>query len=285
VSSALASARARAVASTFAALAAAALGAAGCSAALDFDSELDLPCPCDATKSVCLTAANRCVAKGSVDDFKSCDPTASPKDDQCKSGSTCVNLRRPGDVAEGTGALCMPRCAPVEYNTPNSSAAIAQQCPRGTTCWPLQGGGPGEGVCYNGVCDVMPNTCAAPQQCVPFNGAGVCFTVCTFFDPMNGCIGDQTCHPVGASNVSACLSIGVRQEYELCNERDLCAKTSPDNRQLVCDKPEGSTDLARCYKACEFGGNIGCAPTETCQFARPNIQAGKNLGVCVRRGS
>ncbi len=272
------------VARALAAALAAALGT-GCSAALDFDSELDLPCPCS-IDSVCLTASNRCVKKGSVDDFKSCDPTASPKDDQCKAGSTCVNLRRPGDVAEGTGALCMPRCAPVEYNTPNSSAAIAQQCPRGATCWSLPGGGPGEGVCYNGVCDVMPNTCAAPQQCVPFNGAGVCFTVCPFFNPTNGCIGDQTCHPVGASNVTACLGVGVRQEYELCNERDLCAKVSAGTlNRLVCDKPEGSTDLARCYKACLYEqGNVGCSATETCQFARPSVEPGKSLGVCVRRG-
>src|SRR5262245_30179395 len=91
----------------------AAAAAAACSAVLDFDDLSDLPCPCD-QGHVCLVQADRCVARGSVDLFKSCDLGADRPDDLCPEGSICESVN-------GLGLRCLPTCTPSNYATPESS--------------------------------------------------------------------------------------------------------------------------------------------------------------------
>jgi hypothetical protein len=255
------------------------VAATGCSLALDFEDETDLPCPC-LPDHVCLVSSNRCAKKNSVEDFKSCNPDAERPDDLCQPNSICINIQE-------QGPRCLPKCTPSSYTTPESGLAIANQCRAGTTCWAIPEGG---GVCSEGECSDLPNTCAPPQRCVLFNSAGICFTPCGIFRGTGACAGDQACHPIGSDNVTACAGTGNKQLGEVCSDREPCAKTDQSNppRPLVCDRPTGSTDSRRCYAICQcFGAggcsNAGCGTGETCLFSRARIDPDtqSDLGLCT----
>ena len=246
----------------------------GCSFVLDYPED-SLPCPCK-PDFVCLRTSNVCVQKESVDDFKSCSPDAEFPDDLCKQGSRCFDFR--------DGPMCLPRCVPSHYSTPEVDQSIRAQCGAGKGCFQVLGGGPADGVCYAGECSPLSQDCAPPQQCAAFNLAGVCFTPCRIFPPNAGCIGTQACHPLGASSVTACIETGLRQPGEVCSDVASCAKADGNGRSLVCARPEGSSDQLRCLKICKFGSAAGCDGGEACQFVRPDVDRdvpGTALGVCI----
>lgn len=256
---------------------------AGCSLALDFDSELDLPCaPGGVCKPeyVCLQTSNVCVAKSSVDDFKSCTFDAVVPDDLCKAGSTCIDFN-------GSGPTCLPRCVPQQFITPEASNDVRAQCAVGKYCWPIPGGGESQGVCYQGECTELANDCTAPQRCVNVNGAGVCFTPCKLFSPDQPCLGGQACHPLGNTNVTACIRPGVGKVGDVCTAQTPCAALTDETtpRPMVCDRPAvtGAADLRRCYKVCQVPSTAGCNNGERCVLARADVDPDRNgidLGIC-----
>lgn len=250
-----------------------ALTLAGCGAVLDFDDLSDLPCPCD-QDHVCLNASDRCVLRRSVDLFKSCNTdTDGLGDELCPEGAICESVN-------GLAPRCLPRCQPTTYATPEAGNAVAAECPYlGTTCWPTERGG----VCSEGVCRTNPNNCDPGQECVAFNGAGVCFTQCTLYqrNPLP-CANNESCQPIGSSVVTACVSSGARQLGEPCTADDMCAKVDTNNRPMVCDRPQNNTSgIRRCVAICRNDGD--CIPgAETCVLARPNLDpsAGIDLLIC-----
>ncbi len=257
----------------------------GCSLALDFDSESDLPCaPGGVCKpeSVCLQTSNVCVARNSVDDYKSCTFDAVTPDDLCKAGSTCIDF-------SGNGATCLPRCFPQQFITGDASNDVRAECSVGKNCWQIPGGGEAEGVCHPGECNELANDCPAPQRCVNVNAAGVCFTPCKLFSPDQPCLGGQACHPLGSTNVTACVRPGIRKELELCSAKDPCAAVTDDgtSRPMVCDRPAitGAADQRRCYKVCQVGSSAGCNNGERCVLARLDVDPDRrniDLGICQR---
>lgn len=251
----------------------------GCSLALDFDSELDLPCPCK-PDYLCLRTSNVCVLKGSVDDYKSCSFDADVPDDLCQAGSTCIDFRG--------GPKCLPECFPQQYITGDASASIRAECSVGRTCWPIPGGGEAQGVCFEGECNELANDCTAPQRCVNVNAAGVCFTPCKIFSVDQPCLGGQACHPLGSTNVMACVRPGIRKDGEVCTEKDPCAATTDDGtaRPLVCDRPSvaGAADVRRCRKICPAPSTTGCDGGEACLTARLDVDPDRRdvtLGLCI----
>jgi hypothetical protein len=248
----------------------------GCSAIVDFDNVDDLPCPCD-SNHVCDNATNRCLPRGRVDDFKSCTTTASNPDDLCRDNRICVSVN-------SQIPRCLPRCTPTGYATPESGINVAAECPFGTACFP---DGRGGGVCSEGVCSDLPNNCPPPQRCIAFNGAGICFTPCEIFqlNPLP-CAGDQLCHPIGATNLTACVESGTVQLTQPCSDVDMCAKQDEFARGMVCEVPFGSTDpIRRCRATCAFGVNTSncIGGFEGCVLSRPNIdpETGAGLGICL----
>lgn len=247
---------------------------ASCGAILNFDDLEDLPCPCD-PQHVCLTESNRCIPRGSVALFKSCDPNTEQQGDElCPANSVCVAVNE-------QGPRCLPQCTPVSYATPESAASVADQCPQATTCWATGRGG----VCSEGICNPTLQDCGLNQRCVTFNGgAGVCFTQC---DPYQtnpvACGSDQACHPIGISRTLACTPTGQRALYDACDEQqpeNLCNKFDPNGRSMVCDRAEGSDAIRRCYAVCDNEGDC-IAQVERCVFARPNSDPqGISLGIC-----
>ena len=246
--------------------------APSCSLLVDFEDETDLPCPC-LPDHVCLVSSNRCVPKNSVEDYKSCSPDAERPDDLCQPGSICYNFRE-------RGPRCLPTCAPSQYSTPEAAERIRTQCVRiGTTCWQIENGG---GVCDEGECTDLPDNCGGTRRCVPVNGTGVCFTPCRIFTG-DACVGDQqACHPILDSSVTACITSGPREIGQPCSDIDPCMKQDQFGNSIVCDRPANTSDLRRCYRACPFPNMTGCAPGETCQFARNDIDPVTRgaLGLC-----
>ena len=254
--------------------------AAGCSFALDFDDLDDLPCEC-LPDYVCLVGSDRCVKKHSVELFKSCTPDARNPDDLCPVGAICVDLSE-SQVGAKAGHRCLQKCTPSNYSTSEAAANIANQCPPSTTCWKAAERG---GVCDEGICSDLPNNCPAPKKCVRFNNAGVCFTPCNIF-VNDGCAGDQSCHPIGNSSVTACVESGLRDLYDLCSDSDACKKMDTRGRSMVCDRPAMTEAPRRCYAICVFGQAGRClAPPqqESCAFSRPRVDptSGADLGICV----
>jgi hypothetical protein len=244
----------------------------GCSLILDFDDLEGLPCPCD-EEHVCLNAANRCVRRNSVDLGKSCSQdTVNNGDDLCPTNAVCQQIN-------DQGPRCLAECSPSTYATPESGLDVQSQCPPSQTCWQTERGG----VCSEGVCTPTPNNCAPGKQCVVINGAGVCFTPCDIFqvDPPP-CGGNQVCHPITDTSVTACVPAGLVERRQICTADDFCKKISDDLRPMVCDRPMISTGPRRCLPICRVGGSPGCLGTETCALARPNIDLvlGTDLGVC-----
>ncbi|MCK6550105.1 hypothetical protein L6R52_29995 [Myxococcota bacterium] len=254
--------------------------AGGCSFVLDFDDVTGLPCPCD-SNHVCLIPSDTCFPRNSVEIGKSCDLGAETPDDLCPEGSIC-------EAINGEGKRCLLTCTPSNYATPESQTRLAAQCPLGTTCWATPRG---VGVCSEGVCNDLPNNCPPPQQCVRFNGAGVCFTPCNIFEtnPLP-CAGSQMCHPIGDSSVAACVDSGTVQRSEICSDVDMCSQLDEFGRPLVCDRPIGAStiDQRRCRAICvcpagALCDNASCNTGAACGLSRPAIepatQAG--LGLCL----
>lgn len=246
---------------------------AGCGAVLDFDDLSDLPCPCD-QDHVCLNASNRCVPRRSVELFKSCSQdTTGLGDELCPENAIC-------QAVNGLGPRCLPRCEPTTYATPEAGQMVAAQCPYlGTTCWDTDRGG----VCSEGVCRSNPNNCGPGQECVVFNGAGVCFTQCDIYqrNPV-ACGNNEACHPIGSSAVTACVPIGERRLGETCTADDLCVKLDGDGRPLVCDRPLSQTSgVRRCLAICVNDGDC-FAPVESCAVARLDLdpRLGTDLLIC-----
>jgi hypothetical protein len=248
-----------------------------CSFLEDFDSVEGLPCPCD-PDHVCLVPSNSCHLRHSVDDFKSCDLGAQTPDDLCRQNRICQSVN-------GGGMMCLPQCMPSDYATPDAAANIATQCPTGTTCWMTDRGG----VCNQGICNDIPNNCPPPQECVRFNGAGVCFTPCQVFQVSPPpCAGGQLCHPVGDTSKTQCIAPGMGKLNDPCTDMDMCQQTDTIGRRLVCVVPSGSMELRRCRAicACPAGAaacdNSSCNSGAACALAVPNVdQSGNGLGVCL----
>jgi len=246
---------------------------AGCGLALDFDDLSDLPCPCD-NDHVCLNGSDRCVPRASVELFKSCSQdTDGMGDELCPQNAIC-------QAVNGLGPRCLPKCEPTTYATPEAGQMVLAQCPfTGTTCWPTDRGG----VCSEGECRTTPNNCPPGQECVNFNGAGVCFTQCDIYqtNPFP-CANNEACHPIGSSKVTACVPTGERRLGEPCTADDLCTKVDGNNRPLVCDRPQASTEgLRRCLAICTNDGDC-IPPNESCTLARPDIDPtlGTDLLIC-----
>lgn len=245
---------------------------------LDFDDVDGLPCPCD-PEYTCLLGSSKCVLRGSVELFKSCSTdTPNNGDDLCPPNAVCESIN-------GNGPRCLPLCTPTNYGTPASGQKVADQCPFGNTCWIARS----SGVCSEGVCNDNPNNCDAGQQCVRFNGAGVCFTTCGVFqtNPLP-CSAGQLCQPIGESSVTACIPSGPVQRTQECNEENMCAKTDENGRPMVCDVALGSTDtLRRCFAICDPAeGAARCNPNLNefnCPTSRPNVEprSGRSLGICT----
>jgi hypothetical protein len=249
------------------------LAVVGCSFILDFDDIEKLPCEC-LPDYICLDGSDRCVRRGSVEDFKSCTTAARDPDALCVEGSRCFNN-------EGRGHRCLPRCTPSNYATAESGANINKQCPEATTCWTAEAG---TGVCDRGECEINPNSCPPTKECVTFNNAGVCFATCNIFS-RDACVGDEACHPIGESPVTACIKVGQRDLHELCSDTDPCKQEDATGRALVCDRPVNSSDRRRCWPICSLDNTYVCAvPGESCLSSRPNvIDSGRrlDLGLCV----
>lgn len=247
-------------------------GAPACGVALDFDDLSDLPCPCD-TDHVCLNSSDRCVLRGSVELFKSCSQDTNQSGDElCPPNAIC-------QAVNGLGPRCLPQCEPTTYATPEAGQIVSAQCPyTGTTCWRTDRGG----VCSEGVCRANPNNCPPGQECVTFNGAGVCFTTCEVYQRSPfACGNDQLCHPIGSASVTACVPAGPRRLGELCDAENLCAKLDGAGRPMVCDRPLNTDSPRRCLAVCVNDGDC-IPPQESCALARPDIDPvlGTDLGVC-----
>ena len=256
------------------------LALAGCGLALDFDDLSGLPCPCDQAH-VCLNASNRCVPRASVEAFKSCSQdTDGLGDELCPDNTIC-------QAVNGLGPRCLPKCEPTTYATPEAGIQVAAQCPYpGTTCWDTSRGG----VCSEGECRTNPNNCGVGQECVAFNGAGVCFTTCGIYqrNPLP-CGNNEACHPIGSSAVTACVPIGERSLGQACTASDLCLKLDGTNlnRPMVCDRPlNKDNEIRRCLAICENAGDC-FSPEESCVVARPDIDPtlGTDLLICERQGT
>lgn len=252
---------------------------AGCGAILDFDDLEGLPCPCD-DRFVCLQSSDRCVPRGSVDPFKSCSQDTNQFGNElCPPNHRCVAIN-------DRGPRCLPDCLPVLYARASAGARVAEQCPFGTACWATPG--VGGGVCSEGVCRDNPNNCPPNESCVLFNGAGICFRQCSIHAGLPGdCVADQTCHPIGLSNVTACVQTGNLPLDSICTQAQdgMCQKDTggPQRRALICAKPERSTDLnLRCRPVCNPDDNTGCLAGETCVLVRANIDpfVGASVGLC-----
>lgn len=247
-----------------------ALGA--CSVALDFDDLEDLPCPC-APGFVCIKPSDRCVPAGSSEPFKACSPeTPLTGDELCPENHRCVALN-------GMGHRCLPSCVPVNYARPTAGANVAAQCPFDTTCWNTDKGG----VCSEGVCRDNPNSCTEPgQRCGVFNGAGVCFTECQILG--NICGADETCHPIGVSDITACVQTGNLPAGSVCTrpQDGMCEKFD-GTRPLICAGFEASSDEQLfCRPVCDPVSGTGCIGGETCFLVRARIDptTGSSVGAC-----
>lgn len=221
--------------------------ATSCSLALDFDDVTGLPCPCD-DQHVCIRSSDTCVPRASVDDFKACSTDTEPPggDLLCKGTSICQDVNN-------QGPRCLPPCAPQSYALPEASVVISEECPRaGTTCWPTARGG----VCSEGLCETTPGSCGPSAECQVFNGAGICFTICEIYSNLEDpCAGGLTCHPIGATQTTACIMPGVRERTEVCSLSELCRSEDELGRNMVCSRPQAAPSATpRCYPICRPGG-------------------------------
>jgi hypothetical protein len=257
---------------------------ASCSFLYDFNDLSGLPCDpshqCD-PNHVCLVPSNTCFPRHGVDSGKSCDIGAENPDDLCPANHVCESVN-------SQGKRCLPICTPSDYGTPEASANIHAQCAFGTTCWSITRGG---GVCSEGVCNDMPNDCPADQQCVRFNGAGVCFTPCEIFKS-SPCGGTQICQPVGDSSITACIPSGNIALGQICDDHNMCTQSDMAGRPLVCDRPQNSSDitLRHCFAICQCSPGTDqvqcdasrCNTMAPCVLARPNVDPSTmvGLGLC-----
>lgn len=272
-----------------------ALAAGGCSFLLDFNNVEGLPCPCD-QDHVCLVPQKTCFPRHGVDDFKSCDLGATNPDDLCAKGSIC-------QAVNGAGKSCLPQCKPFNYATVQVNVDLAGECPVGTTCWDTPRGG----VCAPGICSDEPNNCGMPglggggspgQECVRFNGAGVCFTPCSIFQRSPPpCAGGEVCQPVGSSAVTACVKAGTVPLGQACDDQNMCQQADGMGRPLVCAAPSPNANTANpgptlCRAVCECPQsatpgtpncpNTGCLSGGACVYVvgpvDPATRSG--LGIC-----
>ena len=258
----------------------------GCTLALDFDDLEDLPCDSASEclpEFVCLQASNTCVRRGSVDPYKACsEDTVSGGNELCRDPDPTDQQEMVCRAINGQGPRCLETCTPTTYATPEAALTVADQCPVGRTCWPV---GDGTGVCSDGVCSPNPNSCDPGEECIVFNGAGVCFTTCGPYqvNPFP-CGANQLCHPIGDRSVTACIPAGERTLYEICSAVDMCQKIdgSTQQRPMVCDRELNSSAPRRCYAICSNQGDCN-PPSEACRIARPNIDPdlGIDLNVCI----
>lgn len=257
-------------------LSAALLGLAACNLALDFDDLEGLPCPCS-PGFVCIESSDRCLPTGSSEPFKAClQDTPNGGDELCPADHRCVAIN-------AQGPRCLPQCQPVIYARPSAGARIAEQCSAGTTCWESPKGG----VCSEGVCRDNPNDCSQPgERCAIFNGAGVCFLEC---DPLLTsplpCGGDQLCHPIGTTDITACVAGGNLASGALCTraEDGMCEKTDGLGRALICASFEATTnEQLFCRPVCDPATLAGCVAPETCSLVRSRLDptTGRSLGAC-----
>jgi hypothetical protein len=252
--------------------------ASACSLALDFDNVEDLPCPCD-QDHVCLVASDTCVRRASVEDYKSCDLGADRPDDLCGPSSICESVN-------GLGKRCLPTCTVSNYATAEAAARISFACAAGKTCWESSRG---VGVCSEGICSPLRQDCPAPQMCVAFNGAGVCFTPCRIFLDNPACAGGQICQLIGDSEVTACIQPGLGNIGDVCDDKNMCRPNDGGNRPLVCAKPENSADtVLHCRAICECPVGAGCLQDRcntgaACVQAQPGVDQERmvGLGVCL----
>ena len=261
-------------------------GLSACSLALDFDDLDDLPCDSAADclpDYVCLQASRTCVLRNSVDPYKAC-PTDTPGDgnELCKSPGPTAGQEVKCASINGQGPRCLETCTPTTYATPDAALTVSSQCPMGRTCWDL---GDGTGVCSEGICSPNPNNCDPGEECIVFNGAGVCFTTCLpYQDNPLPCGANQICHPIGNRSVTACVPAGERTLNELCSAEEMCQKIdgTAEQRPMVCDRELDSPAPRRCYAICKDQSDCN-APAEACRIARPNIdpELGTDLNVCV----
>ena len=249
---------------------------AGCSLIYDFDDLEGLPCGC-LPGFVCLPDSNTCVAAGAVDDFKSCTINATPNpDDQCQTGSECVEINT-------RGARCLPRCTPRVPILEDVGTSIRAECGDGRFCWEVAAG---VGYCDDGECNDLPNDCPAPQRCVRINGAGVCFEACDILSNADPCgPAPAHCQPVTEGRTMACLPSGDRQAGEVCGTSEgACAAADDLGRGLICARPMNSTSpLRTCVARCNPAlGNADCPlQGETCFPLTANIDdLGTDLGIC-----
>ncbi len=245
---------------------------AGCTFVLDWEDVEGLPCPCD-PEHICLENSDRCVLRGSVELFKSCSTdTVAAGDELCGPNAVCENINN-------LGPRCLPICTPNNYATPDTGMSVANQCPQGTTCWSVPRGG---GVCSEGICSELRFDCAVGEQCVSVNGAGICFGTCEIFatNPLP-CAGDQLCHPVASSRVTACIPAGPRAKNEICSDTEFCQKTDAAGKPMICDRELGSNNPRRCLPICRDVSD--CSGGERCAIARANLDpvTGASLGICI----
>lgn len=258
-----------------------------CSLALDFDNIEDLPCDgaleCQ-PDFTCLRSSNTCVPRGSVDAYKACPTqTAGGGDELCADPDPNDAQEVVCQAINNQGPRCLERCTPTSYATPEVGIMIAAECDMGRTCWAL---GDGTGVCSEGECSALANDCDPGQECVVFNGAGVCFTTCNPYqeNPLP-CGANEVCHPIGDRSVTACVPAGQVTLNNVCSAVDMCQKiddSTPRQRPMVCDRELDSAAPRRCYAICSNPGDC-IAPMETCRIARPNIDPdlGTDLNICV----
>lgn len=237
----------------------------GCSLAYDFDDIDGLRCPCQ-DGYVCIDGA--CEPSGQVDDFAPCRPDVD--DAQCRPGARCT---------EGTeGAFCLPSCARANFG----ASPVPDACVAGTVCRPRTSDA--ATVCMPSACDVGDNRCGVGRVCVLLNGAGVCVAPCDPF-ATEACLGDEACHPIGASGQTACIPAGETGLGAACTDTP-CARRSAEAtpRPLVCTASQADSDaILRCRPACVPSTGYGCMAGETCATARPGATtaSGAALGVCV----
>lgn len=249
------------------------ISSSACSFAYDFDDLEGLPCPCE-PGFVCLEASDRCVLAESVEAYKSCSQdTPQTGDELCPDGFRCVSVN-------DQGPRCLPQCQPVSYARPDDGARIAAQCDFGFTCWSTEKGG----VCSEGICEDNPNNCPGGQRCARFNGAGVCFTTCDVLARQTSCSGDTMCHPIGQSNLTACVVAGSLSSGSICTlpEDGMCQRVNAAGTPLICARPIASTDsILRCAEVCDPSGGGGCA-AGVCALVRSDIAPPTNasVGMC-----